>query len=757
MPPTASSGWDDDDDVPLASIVKPTPATPAPQPTPAKSQKPKDDNNKKKKDEDKELRQRKPVQKSSVDLKEILKPVRGPPPPKKQSLSEYAQKHKMAIVVGTAVLLIVYGAIVSDGTNFHTDESADRIDPYKALGLPRTASDKEIKSTYRKLSMELHPDKNPDQSDDDATRFKQITQGYKILSDPEKKRKWLNHENPDDKGIPSDTLTLTDQTASEINKGAWLLLAYADWSSESWELAETWEKVGKDLGRYVNVARFNYEKSPGLAKKFSTFSVPMIYSYVNGVRTPFLGSEPSHANITLFLTKSMTDTVEVIRDATGGMFLDNQDHRVKAMLFAQQGMVKLRLAFRSMAYQFKDTMDLAEVTYREADQLRTLFNVDQEPAIVFVKEKGTTPLKYTGKMTQAKLQSLFQQHQHHWTPRLSEHNYRALCGAGALGKQPCVVYLTSGSPPPTSVLEALRNASKLDLDAMAASPVDRAPTSFGWIDLSSHPGVARALGGNKATLIALDALTKTYAAYDGTFKASDLMEWAETFRGRLESDMDPLAGPLMFSRESRPRMSWRQSLRVVTPYLMTLIALVAAWLLWYALHNLWADLRMSGKREKLKKIIDKGRAKVLEGETRKLTKWEQLEKQNQDARERKRLADEEKEARRIALEKEAAAAAARDSEAAKARAAEDAKRAAAEARKASQAPAQKPQAKKPAQVSDDELKRAIRAIVAGADLSTTTKAGIRQALQNKFPDLDLLARKELVMTEIAEAVAARVK
>ena len=34
--------------------------------------------------------------------------------------------------------------------------------------------------------------------------------------------------------------------------------------------------------------------------------------------------------------------VEVIRDATGGMFLDNQDHRVKAMLFAQQGMVKLR-------------------------------------------------------------------------------------------------------------------------------------------------------------------------------------------------------------------------------------------------------------------------------------------------------------------------------------------------------------------------------------------------------------------------------
>jgi hypothetical protein len=31
---------------------------------------------------------------------------------------------------------------------------------------------------------------------------KQVTQGYKILSDPEKKKRWLNHEAVDDKGIP---------------------------------------------------------------------------------------------------------------------------------------------------------------------------------------------------------------------------------------------------------------------------------------------------------------------------------------------------------------------------------------------------------------------------------------------------------------------------------------------------------------------------------------------------------------------------
>lgn len=47
------------------------------------------------------------------------------------------------------------------------------------------------------------------------------------MSDPEKKQKWLNHESVDDKGIPSDTETLTDATAYKIKTGAWLLLAYA--------------------------------------------------------------------------------------------------------------------------------------------------------------------------------------------------------------------------------------------------------------------------------------------------------------------------------------------------------------------------------------------------------------------------------------------------------------------------------------------------------------------------------------------------
>jgi len=54
---------------------------------------------------------------------------------------------------------------------------------YKSLGVEKTASDKEIKTAYRKLAVKCHPDK----PDGDAEKFKEITKAYEILSDPQKR------------------------------------------------------------------------------------------------------------------------------------------------------------------------------------------------------------------------------------------------------------------------------------------------------------------------------------------------------------------------------------------------------------------------------------------------------------------------------------------------------------------------------------------------------------------------------------------
>ncbi|HYG53624.1 MAG TPA: DnaJ domain-containing protein, partial [Flavobacteriales bacterium] len=64
-------------------------------------------------------------------------------------------------------------------------------DYYKALGISKTASQEEIKKAYRKLAKEFHPDKNPGNKAAEA-RFKEISEAYNVLSDPEKKKHYDN-------------------------------------------------------------------------------------------------------------------------------------------------------------------------------------------------------------------------------------------------------------------------------------------------------------------------------------------------------------------------------------------------------------------------------------------------------------------------------------------------------------------------------------------------------------------------------------
>jgi curved DNA-binding protein len=62
-------------------------------------------------------------------------------------------------------------------------------DYYKILGVSKNATDKEIKSAYRKLALQYHPDRNPgDKQAED--KFKQINEANQVLSDPEKRRRY---------------------------------------------------------------------------------------------------------------------------------------------------------------------------------------------------------------------------------------------------------------------------------------------------------------------------------------------------------------------------------------------------------------------------------------------------------------------------------------------------------------------------------------------------------------------------------------
>ena len=63
------------------------------------------------------------------------------------------------------------------------------IDYYKILDIAKTATEKEIKTAYRKLARKYHPDVNPDDKDAEI-KFKEINEANEVLSDPENRKKY---------------------------------------------------------------------------------------------------------------------------------------------------------------------------------------------------------------------------------------------------------------------------------------------------------------------------------------------------------------------------------------------------------------------------------------------------------------------------------------------------------------------------------------------------------------------------------------
>src|SRR5260370_5139510 len=81
-------------------------------------------------------------------------------------------------------------------------------DYYEVLGVPRTASEDDIRKEYRKLARKHHPDVNPGDKSAES-KFKEINEAYEVLGDADKRRKydelganWRAYEQAQQQGQP---------------------------------------------------------------------------------------------------------------------------------------------------------------------------------------------------------------------------------------------------------------------------------------------------------------------------------------------------------------------------------------------------------------------------------------------------------------------------------------------------------------------------------------------------------------------------
>ncbi|KAM4643887.1 dnaJ homolog subfamily C member 16 [Discoglossus pictus] len=306
--------------------------------------------------------------------------------------------------------------------------SAADFDPYRILGISRTASQADIKKAYKKLAREWHPDKNKNPGAED--KFIQVSKAYEILSNEEKRSNFDRYgdvgdsqgyaqqqqhhhfrhfhdsfyfdesffhfpfnserrDSSDEKYLLHFSHYINEVVPDSFRK-PYLIKITSDWCFSCIHIEPVWKEVVQELeglGVGIGVVHAGYERR--LAHHLGAHSTPSILGVING-KISFFHNAVLRENLRHFVESLLPgNLVDKITDKNYIRFLSNwqQENKPHVLLFDQ--MPPVPLIYKLTAFAYKDYLSFGYVDLgqREAEQMSSQYNINMyAPTMLIFKE-----------------------------------------------------------------------------------------------------------------------------------------------------------------------------------------------------------------------------------------------------------------------------------------------------------------------------------------------------------------------------------
>ncbi|BES96863.1 DnaJ domain [Nesidiocoris tenuis] len=294
-------------------------------------------------------------------------------------------------------------------------------DPYKVLGIHRSASILEIRKAYKQLAKEWHPDKNDDPAAED--KFVEISKAYELLTDPERRKlfdtfgrveearpraepQFRRYDTFDDIFASSGfkfrfsdrditlfhKLSITAR-AYENNiipksyRTPHLILFYSDWCFPCLQVEPVWRRIMEELEPIgIGIATVHAENEKALARKVGIPALPSLILVLEGRPRIYKESLFSVQKVVEFVRYKLPyRLVEEVTDDNVDDFLNGwRDNKVRALVF--QRTAPLRLRYLLTAYFHRDRVAFGHVGASEKTEgIRNKYQIStsQDALLVF--------------------------------------------------------------------------------------------------------------------------------------------------------------------------------------------------------------------------------------------------------------------------------------------------------------------------------------------------------------------------------------